>query len=760
MLEKHTILCVTLLAIAPMLAAPLALASQIIGQLTDPEQPGESEFVDILSARIEQDGGLLTFVIETRGDIPTVLANPADSLTFLWLVDADNNPGTGQPHEALGSEFNVRAVISEMYGGGFVDVTGSLPGGGLGTVVVQANRVQITIGLSQIGNPGQFHWGCDACHAVDNVCISANHETAAAVATPLPYLPPAHVASTTPLLMLCPSGPATGQLDVEVRDNLGNLLPIADYHLTFTSNNEPVATVDASGLVTAHQAPAEFGDTSYVHVSADGVSAGNSALIRVTSTDLEVDHQMYPGENVSFYLPSLIEEVDLDAVTTGYQVVEATDLAYQAQHVATGTTPSNGGIQYLVLDVTDNPATVPCGINGNPIRLGWQFGSPIHNNCYIVDAIANRVPRWFIFWHEMGHNFTFTSWGFWQFCNAPSAHNGTYSEGLASLCAMWSHYSIMACPSVLDPLVVDEIEERFSHQSGYWHYRLIDYQKAGADYSTFDAHILNAILYEMYYAYGLEVWFDLFSTFLPPDETLPYNLDSEAKQATWFVAAMSASTGEDLRNLFATSYGFPIDDTAWPEILAAVQARVDARTWAPPTITGWETAVTHDGVGKLHSPVTDGYIEPRIAGITELRVTFDQPLDPATATPGEIMIDGEALGDMSGLVDHVELDGSQSQMTIVLSSRLPGQETYTLSVSACVQSESGAPLGGDRDLVLHALAGDVNGSLLVDDSDMSAVRAHRGQTVTEANCRYDLNGTGVIDNSDLIVVRVHRGHGL
>ena len=43
---------------------------------------------------------------------------------------------------------------------------------------------------------------------------------------------------------------------------------------------------------------------------------------------------------------------------------------------------------------------------------------------------------------------------------------------------------------------------------------------------------------------------------------------------------------------------------------------------------------------------------------------------------------------------------------------------------------------------------------------MSAVRAHRGQTVTEANCRYDLNGTGVIDNSDLIVVRVHRGHGL
>ena len=42
-------------------------------------------------------------------------------------VDADRNGTTGQPHGTLGSEFNVRAVVSELYGGGWVDVTGSLP---------------------------------------------------------------------------------------------------------------------------------------------------------------------------------------------------------------------------------------------------------------------------------------------------------------------------------------------------------------------------------------------------------------------------------------------------------------------------------------------------------------------------------------------------------------------------------------------------------------------------------------------------------
>jgi hypothetical protein len=84
--------------------------------LTDPENHEIYGFVDILSARVEQDGGLLTFVIETRGDIPTTLSQPDDSIIYLWFVDADNNPSTGQPHGDLGSEFNVRTVISERYG--------------------------------------------------------------------------------------------------------------------------------------------------------------------------------------------------------------------------------------------------------------------------------------------------------------------------------------------------------------------------------------------------------------------------------------------------------------------------------------------------------------------------------------------------------------------------------------------------------------------------------------------------------------------
>ena len=76
------------------------------------------------------------------------------------------------------------------------------------------------------------------------------------------------------------------------------------------------------------------------------------------------------------------------------------------------------------------------------------------------------------------------------------------------------------------------------------------------------------------------------STFLPAPDPLPVALDTKEKQATWFVAAMSASTGEDQRALFRDVYGFPIDEDAWPQIFAAVATRIAARSWDPEGLGG------------------------------------------------------------------------------------------------------------------------------------------------------------------------------
>jgi hypothetical protein len=44
----------------------------------------------------------------------------------VWYVDADEDSSAGQEHGAVGGEFNVRVVIGETCGGGWVDVTGGM----------------------------------------------------------------------------------------------------------------------------------------------------------------------------------------------------------------------------------------------------------------------------------------------------------------------------------------------------------------------------------------------------------------------------------------------------------------------------------------------------------------------------------------------------------------------------------------------------------------------------------------------------------
>jgi hypothetical protein len=138
------------------------VSAETLAQLTDPcDLPIPAE-VDITSAWVERSGSTLTFVMTTRGTIPTSLPDPC-SITYIWFVDADANPLTGQNPDTWGSEFNVRAVIDSSVNG-YVDVVGSLPGNNNygGVVTVTGNKIQLTIDLAQIGDPDLFTFRCDA----------------------------------------------------------------------------------------------------------------------------------------------------------------------------------------------------------------------------------------------------------------------------------------------------------------------------------------------------------------------------------------------------------------------------------------------------------------------------------------------------------------------------------------------------------------------------------------------------------------------
>ncbi|MBP7933424.1 MAG: hypothetical protein KA354_02140 [Phycisphaerae bacterium] len=394
---------------------------------------------------------------------------------------------------------------------------------------------------------------------------------------------PAHVIVTTPLLLLSPGVPS-GQLEVEIRGPAGELLPTGDYCLEYSGLSASVGTVDAAGVVTAAPSAMASGTTGWVEVTADGVIADNQALIRCTDVDLGVQHEPFRGDRIAFYAPGLIQGFDLAKLAADYDQVAATDLAYRAQHDLTGTLPYRGGLHYFVCDVTNNESTAVCGLAGtNPIRLGWLFCSPDPKSCYIVADPRRPVPQWGIIFHELGHNFILASGPLYQFITAPGCMlNFTYSEGLATLCGMWTRHCLGACPSAVGSLARESIDLDFDNAKAAYQQQLVKYKNAGKNYRSLTPDLMDGIFYEVYEAYGPKAWFDLFSTFQPAQEGLPVTINDDGKQATWIVAAFSASAGQDLRDHFSSEYGFPIDNTVWPSMLAAAQARIAARPWRPP----------------------------------------------------------------------------------------------------------------------------------------------------------------------------------
>jgi hypothetical protein len=330
-------------------------------------------------------------------------------------------------------------------------------------------------------------------------------------------------------------------------------------------------------------------------LAADGVASANATVIRSTTTDLGVDHREYPSDHVSFFLPDSIEGVNLDQITTSFDVVRATEASYRLQKLAMDGAPFGGGHQYLALDVSDDPDTVPCGLSGNPVRLGWEHGEPVHNSCYIVNDPAHRVPQFFVIFHEVGHNFSWASGAFGAFVSASPDLGWVYSEGCASLGAMWSAWGIGACPGVINDAGTDEVIAQLASQRAYFLSQLAAYQTAGANYFTIDPNVADGILYELLDQFGVKSWYDLFSLFAPVGQPLPCTVSSTSQQATLFAAAFSASTGQDLRNVFETDYGFPIDDAAWPTLLGCAQQKIAARTFNQQVICDALVALFGDG---------------------------------------------------------------------------------------------------------------------------------------------------------------------
>ena len=146
-----------------------------------------------------------------------------------------------------------------------------------------------------------------------------------------------------------------------------------------------------------------------------------------------------------------------------------------------------------------------------------------------------------------------------------------------------------------------------------------------------------------------------------------------------------------------------------------------------------------DTTPTIGGPVT---VEPRVAGAGHLIVFQFNGLISATGSVSVVGSSGMPIGTptitSSGNNVLVTLTGiaDRSRATITLTG-----VNGAVNVSASI----------------GFLVGDVNGSGMVEASDISAVKARSGQTTDATNFKFDVYPTGVINCSDILTAKAHLG---
>ncbi len=174
-----------------------------------------------------------------------------------------------------------------------------------------------------------------------------------------------------------------------------------------------------------------------------------------------------------------------------------------------------------------------------------------------------------------------------------------------------------------------------------------------------------------------------------------------------------------------------------------------------PQVSAWAIGGPNGMGSEAWTATSNGYVEPRSYGIQKLRVTFDRAMDTSLTDPNSFRIVGLFNGDVSSLVTTVTWD-SATQLTVVMASALPDGDTYTVTVSSDLQSTGGCPLGGDCDVSVSALMGDLSGNHEVGFEDYLTLSQNFGG----ANVGWtvgDLNTDGVVNFTDYLLLSQNYG---
>jgi hypothetical protein len=226
----------------------------------------------------------------------------------------------------------------------------------------------------------------------------------------------------------------------------------------------------------------------------------------------------------------------------------------------------------------DADGTVPCGLNGNPVRLG--VGVDNLRSC----LGATDYLHWGVMSHEIGHNFMSGSQRAFADLITPLANKTTFIEGIATFLGFAAQEELLRIPSAygLQTLTVSNMSRNDipltpAFDRAVFFPELAAFEAHPDFANAMTADIFAAILIHLYDEFGPHFAFRFFSAFVPAEQPLDFNLANEGQALAFWAAACSAAAGTDLKERFQTRWALPLDssfyDTIYPKVVILVARR-------------------------------------------------------------------------------------------------------------------------------------------------------------------------------------------
>ena len=291
----------------------------------------------------------------------------------------------------------------------------------------------------------------------------------------------------------------------------------------------------------------------------------------------------YEGENVLFYLPGDMclspTGITLDEMMNQFEVPAVADAVYELQYDLLGIRPYWVERQFWVGMVATETSNI-CGLSGNPIKLGFRLDKPVPTSCVQVGLTGE--PHWSVYFHELGHQAgsSLSLSGFFH-DNTISIEPAVFTEANASICALYAMKVIIDNPNIYDfkesaieSLNSSESYGGFMRRRNRYLSQLAIYEE-DPQFGELTPDIVDGIYVTLCELYGWNKLERFFSIFLPETDLLPSY--SKSHHNTFFVASLSAAFEDDLLSIFVDTWGFPVDEVAYYEMLPELRRRASLR---------------------------------------------------------------------------------------------------------------------------------------------------------------------------------------